>query len=59
MNQAVRNLIKVGTGLRILVTDDNSPYGTSDIADELAGRCSEARVSVVHRPGKEGLGGLT
>jgi dolichol-phosphate mannosyltransferase len=44
------------TGLRILVADDNSPDGTGDIADELAARCGEARLSVVHRPGKEGLG---
>jgi dolichol-phosphate mannosyltransferase len=40
--------------LRILVADDNSPDGTGRIADELAGRCE--RLSVVHRPGKEGLG---
>jgi dolichol-phosphate mannosyltransferase len=44
------------TGLRILVADDNSPDGTGDIADELAARCGGARMSVVHRPGKEGLG---
>jgi dolichol-phosphate mannosyltransferase len=44
------------TGLRILVADDNSPDGTGDIADELAARFGDARVSVVHRPGKEGLG---
>jgi dolichol-phosphate mannosyltransferase len=43
-------------GLRILVADDNSPDGTGDIADSLAARCGEGRVSVVHRPGKEGLG---
>jgi dolichol-phosphate mannosyltransferase len=43
-------------GLRILVADDNSPDGTGDIADELAARCGEGCMSVVHRPGKEGLG---
>ena len=26
------------TGLRILVADDNSPDGTGDVADQLAGR---------------------
>ena len=43
-------------GLRILVTDDNSPDGTGDVADQLAERYGEARMSVVHRPGKQGLG---
>jgi dolichol-phosphate mannosyltransferase len=43
-------------GLRILVADDNSPDGTGDVADHLAERYGEARMSVVHRPGKEGLG---
>jgi dolichol-phosphate mannosyltransferase len=40
--------------LRVLVADDNSPDGTGQIAEELAGR--HDRLSVVHRPGKEGLG---
>ena len=44
------------TGLRILVADDNSPDGTGDIAEELAARYGKDRISVVHRPGKEGLG---
>ena len=44
------------TGLRILVADDNSPDGTGDIAEALATRCGRARMSVVHRPGKKGLG---
>jgi len=44
------------TGLQILVADDNSPDGTGDIADELAERYGEARMTVVHRPGKQGLG---
>lgn len=44
------------TGLRILVADDNSPDGTGDVADKLAERYGEARMTVVHRPGKQGLG---
>jgi dolichol-phosphate mannosyltransferase len=44
------------TGLRILVADDNSPDGTGDIAEELAGQYGPDRMSVVHRPGKAGLG---
>jgi dolichol-phosphate mannosyltransferase len=40
------------TGSRVLVVDDNSPDGTGDIADRLAG---ELPVEVLHRAGKEGL----
>jgi dolichol-phosphate mannosyltransferase len=38
----------------LLVVDDASPDGTGTIADTLAAR--DPRVSVLHRPGKEGLG---
>src|SRR6478752_7055364 len=41
-------------GARILIVDDGSPDGTGEIADRLAGELDE--VSVLHRPGKEGLG---
>jgi dolichol-phosphate mannosyltransferase len=41
-------------GDRILVVDDNSPDGTGQIADRLAGEIEG--VEVLHRPGKEGLG---
>jgi dolichol-phosphate mannosyltransferase len=44
------------TGLKILVADDNSPDGTGAIADELAQRHGTDRMTVVHRPGKQGLG---
>lgn len=44
------------TGLHILVADDNSPDGTGDVADQLAEKYGADRVTVVHRPGKEGLG---
>ncbi len=39
---------------RILVVDDNSPDGTGEIADGLAERYGN--LSVLHRPGKQGLG---
>jgi dolichol-phosphate mannosyltransferase len=42
-----------GTG-RILIVDDNSPDGTGQIADRLAGEVED--VSVLHRPRKEGIG---
>src|SRR5258707_10513884 len=38
----------------ILVTDDNSPDGTGQLADELA--AADPRIHVNHRPGKLGLG---
>jgi dolichol-phosphate mannosyltransferase len=38
----------------VLIVDDNSPDGTGDIADALA--AENDRVSVLHRPHKEGLG---
>src|SRR5436853_7624664 len=39
----------------ILVVDDNSPDGTGELADEIAGRY-RGSVSVLHRERKEGLG---
>ena len=41
-------------GVRVLVVDDNSPDGTGEIADRLAGELDF--VSVLHREQKEGLG---
>jgi dolichol-phosphate mannosyltransferase len=38
----------------VLIIDDNSPDGTGQLADGIAGR--EPRVKVLHRAGKEGLG---
>ncbi|MCX6420773.1 MAG: polyprenol monophosphomannose synthase [Actinobacteria bacterium] len=40
--------------VHILVTDDNSPDGTGQIADELV--ATDDHVHVMHRMGKEGLG---
>lgn len=47
-------VLNVDSGLDLLVVDDNSPDGTGQLADEIASQ--EARVKVIHRPGKLGLG---
>jgi dolichol-phosphate mannosyltransferase len=39
--------------LELVIVDDNSPDGTGDVADQLSSR---HRVTVIHRPGKLGLG---
>src|ERR687884_1119768 len=44
----------LGPDDRVLVVDDNSPDGTGEIADRLAGELPY--VDVLHRPRKEGLG---
>ncbi|MBA2523274.1 MAG: polyprenol monophosphomannose synthase, partial [Solirubrobacterales bacterium] len=49
---AVLGAAPAGTGL--LVVDDASPDGTGEIADRLG--ALDPRVSVLHRPTKEGLG---
>jgi dolichol-phosphate mannosyltransferase len=41
--------------INIIVVDDNSPDGTGTLADELAVK-PENRLTVIHRPGKFGLG---
>jgi dolichol-phosphate mannosyltransferase len=38
----------------LLIVDDSSPDGTGELADMIASR--DARISVLHRPAKEGLG---
>ncbi len=58
LERLVQRLLGVATAhgidLRILVIDDASPDGTGQIADRIA--ASDARVEVLHRARKEGLG---
>ena len=51
----VAQLLALPTRVHIIVVDDNSPDGTGEIADRLAVE-NAGRVSVIHRPGKLGLG---
>jgi dolichol-phosphate mannosyltransferase len=41
--------------LNLLIVDDNSPDGTGELAEDLAKQYA-GRISVLHRPGKQGLG---
>ena len=50
----VPELLALPVGVHVLVVDDNSPDSTGLIAEEMSAKNS--RVSVVHRPGKMGLG---
>ena len=50
----VEGLLAEIAGVNILVVDDNSQDGTAEIADSL--EIKHARVSVLHRPAKQGLG---
>jgi dolichol-phosphate mannosyltransferase len=50
----VPELLALPVGLNVLVVDDNSPDSTGLIVEEMAAR--EPRLSVIHRPGKMGLG---
>jgi dolichol-phosphate mannosyltransferase len=47
-------VLGVGSGIELLIIDDNSPDGTGAIVDGLA--AANPRVHVIHRPGKLGLG---
>ena len=55
LEQVATRILEELPEARILVVDDNSPDGTGDLADEMAGRQPD-KVSVLHRDKKEGLG---
>jgi dolichol-phosphate mannosyltransferase len=52
--EITRRVLDASNDVDILVVDDNSPDGTGRLADELA--AASNRISVLHRPGKSGLG---
>ncbi|RMH20109.1 MAG: polyprenol monophosphomannose synthase [Acidobacteria bacterium] len=55
LRSLVDQLLALPAGLGVIVVDDASPDGTGAVADRLARRQPQ-RVSVIHRPGKLGLG---
>ena len=48
-------VMRLDSGFRLIIVDDNSPDGTGAIADDLAATWP-GRIDVLHRPGKQGLG---
>lgn len=52
--ELVKAIFAVAEDVHLLVVDDGSPDGTGALADELA--AADARVHVLHRSGKLGLG---
>ncbi|HUU29856.1 MAG TPA: polyprenol monophosphomannose synthase [archaeon] len=50
----VRQVLDAGPSFEVLIVDDNSPDGTGEIAERMAGE--NPRVHVMHRAGKLGLG---
>lgn len=54
IERLVSEILEQQAPLDVVVVDDNSPDGTGDLADALAAQ--HARVSVIHRAGKLGLG---
>ena len=50
----IQQILEVGDYLSVLVVDDNSPDGTGQIVEKIAGE--EPRVSLLHRQSKQGLG---
>ncbi|MBI5161529.1 MAG: polyprenol monophosphomannose synthase [Micrococcales bacterium] len=54
LEPTVRGLLAAAPEVDVLVADDASPDGTGELADRLA--AADSRISVLHRPIKDGLG---
>lgn len=54
LEEFVAGVLEASAAVDLLVVDDASPDGTGQLADRIA--ADEPRVSVLHRPGKLGLG---
>ena len=53
----IPDLLALVPDATVLVIDDNSPDGTSQLVREMAG--ADNRIRLIHRPGKRGLGTAT
>jgi dolichol-phosphate mannosyltransferase len=54
IEKIVHAVLPMDPRIHVLIVDDNSPDGTGELADKLAAQ--EAKVKVLHREKKEGLG---
>lgn len=54
INRLIPEILAQGSGIQILVVDDNSPDGTGHVVDVLS--AADPRIHVLHRSGKMGLG---
>ena len=54
ISDLVHQILALPVEAHVIIVDDNSPDGTGQVADALAGQ--NDKVSVIHRPGKLGLG---
>lgn len=54
LSRLVPAILQRDSRLDVLIVDDASPDGTGELADAMA--AGNSRVSVIHRPGKMGLG---
>ncbi|CAG7844739.1 Polyprenol monophosphomannose synthase [Pseudoclavibacter triregionum] len=54
LDMIVQRVLDADPRISVLIVDDNSPDGTGELADAFAER--DERVTVLHRPGKLGLG---
>lgn len=54
LEDIARRLLGAVPEAELLIVDDNSPDGTGLLAEQLG--AADARIHVLHRPGKEGLG---
>ncbi|RLC87342.1 MAG: polyprenol monophosphomannose synthase [Chloroflexi bacterium] len=55
IERLVALLLELPMELRVIIVDDNSPDGTGELAERLAGE-HPGRITVIHRAGKLGLG---
>lgn len=54
LEKLVNEVLSQDGGIEIIIVDDNSPDGTGELADRMAGK--DERIQVLHRRGKLGLG---